>query len=127
MPTALPQLIRLDPDGSSAAEARRFVDECLARWGLEDQADDVQLVVDELVTNAIRHSRGQVTLAIARRLDRVVVQVQDPSPDAPVTGDDDVLADNGRGLLLVEQIAAEWGTTPTDDGKRVWAEVPVTE
>src|SRR5947209_4306861 len=107
MPTAFPQLIRLEPDGSSVATARRFVDDCLTRWGLSSQSDEIQLVADELVTNAIRHSRGPVTLALARRLDRVVVQVQDPSPDAPEPEAADLLADNGRGLLLVDEIAAD--------------------
>ena len=125
MPAALPQLIRLEPDGSSVAEARRFADECLRRWHLEDQADDVEVVVTELVTNAIRHSRGPVTLSIGRRLDRIIVQVQDPSPKPPEQEQAGILDDNGRGLLLVEEIASEWGSTPTDHGKRVWAELPV--
>src|SRR4051812_25491277 len=125
MPTGLPQIIQLDPDGESVATARGFVDDCLARWGLSDQADDVQLIVDELVTNAICHSRGPVTLAIGRRPSRIVVQVLDPSPDSPETESTDVLADSGRGLLLVEQLADDWGTTPVPEGKRVWAEVAV--
>jgi anti-sigma regulatory factor (Ser/Thr protein kinase) len=125
MPAALPQLIRLDPDGSSVAQARVFARDCLTRWGLDDQAADVELVVDELVTNAIRHSRGPVTLSIGRRLDRIVVQVQDPSPEHPEHERSGILADQGRGLLLVEQLAAGWGTTPVDDGKRVWAELAV--
>jgi anti-sigma regulatory factor (Ser/Thr protein kinase) len=125
MPAALPQLIHLDPDGSSVAQARLFARDCLDRWGLEDQAADVELVVDELVTNAIRHSRGPVTLSIGRRLDRIVVQVQDPSPAPPEHEHPGVLADQGRGLLLVEELATGWGTTPVDDGKRVWAELPV--
>ena len=125
MPAALPQLIRLDPDGSSVAQARLFVRDCLSRWGLDEQAADVELVVDELVTNAIRHSRGPVTLSIGRRLDRIVVQVQDPSPAEPEQEETGVLDDSGRGLLLVEQLAAGWGTTPMDEGKRVWAEMTV--
>jgi anti-sigma regulatory factor (Ser/Thr protein kinase) len=124
MPTGLPQVIRLNPDGQSVATARGFVDDCLTRWGLREQADDVQLIVGELVTNAIQNSRRPVTLAIARRLDRIVVQVQDASPESPEPESTDVLADSGRGLLLVDNLAADWGTTPTPDGKRVWAEVP---
>jgi anti-sigma regulatory factor (Ser/Thr protein kinase) len=125
MTAALPQLIRLDPDGSSVAEARRFAHECLSRWQLEEQAADVEIIVTELVTNAIRHSRGPVTLSIGRRLDRIVVQVQDPSPEPPEQEEAGVLDDNGRGLLLVEEIASGWGSTPTGDGKRVWAELSV--
>jgi anti-sigma regulatory factor (Ser/Thr protein kinase) len=125
MPAGLPQLIRLDPAGESVAAARHFAADLLGRWGLSEQADAVELVVDELVTNAIQHSRGPVTLAIGRRLDRIVVQVQDPSSAPPEPEQSDPLADSGRGLLLVEELATDWGTTPTPDGKRVWAEVPV--
>ena len=125
MPTGLPRILRLKPEGESVATARSFVDGCMARWGVTEQADDVQLIVDELVTNAIRYSRGPVTLTIGRRPDRIVVQVQDPSPATPQPDWGDVLADSGRGLLLVDELSADWGTTPTDDGKRVWAEVPV--
>jgi anti-sigma regulatory factor (Ser/Thr protein kinase) len=125
MPTGLPQTIRLDPAGESVATARSFADGCLARWGLSEQTDDVQLIVDELVTNAIQHGRGPVTLAIGRRPDRIVVQVQDPSRTPPEHGPGDLLADSGRGLLLVEELASEWGTTQMPDGKRVWAEVSV--
>ena len=125
MAAALPQLIRLEPDGSSVAAARRFAHDCLTRWQLEKQADNVELVVTELVTNAIRHGRGPVTLSIGRRLKRIVVQVQDPSPEQPAPDQPDVLADSGRGLLLVEELAADWGSTPTDGGKRVWAELPL--
>jgi hypothetical protein len=51
--------------------------------------------------------------------------VQDPSPEHPEHERSGILADQGRGLLLVEQLAAGWGTTPVDDGKRVWAELAV--
>src|SRR3954468_3866234 len=123
MPTGLPRILRLKPEGESVATARSFVDGCLARWGVTEQADDVQLIVDELVTNAIRYSRGPVTLTIGRRSDRIVVQVQDPSPTSPEAESTDVLADSGRGLMLVNNLAADWGTTPMPGGKRVWAEV----
>lgn len=121
------KVIRLDPDPSSVGTARRFVADCIRRWGLLDHADDALLVCDELVTNALRHARGPITLVVGRRSDRLVVHVEDdspypPEPAAAVAG---TLADSGRGLLLVDTLAADWGTKTTGAGKRVWAELLV--
>jgi anti-sigma regulatory factor (Ser/Thr protein kinase) len=124
MSSALPRVLRLPADATSAAAAREFVAECLERWGLDACADEAGLVVDELVTNAIKHARSPMTLSVAHRSDRVVVQVEDdssadPQP-RPATGS---LEESGRGLRLVSQMSLEWGTTPLPTGKRVWAEI----
>jgi anti-sigma regulatory factor (Ser/Thr protein kinase) len=122
--SAFPRIVRLPADVTSAGAAREFVAECLGQWGLEDCADEVGLVVDELVTNAIVHARSPVTLAVAHRSDRIVVQVEDGSPVDPepqlLTGQ---LDESGRGLRLVSTVAIEWGSTPLPTGKRVWAEI----
>lgn len=123
--SAVPRVIRLPPDPASVAAARRFVTDCLQNWGLVERADDLLTVSDELVTNAVRHARSPITLAVGRRPDRLVVQVEDesPSPPLPNLAVAGTLADTGRGLLLVDELSLDWGTTTVEAGKRVWAEL----
>ena len=83
--------------------------------------EDVELVVSELVTNAMRHGRGQIRMHLEVAPDRVVVGVQDqgggqPSPRLP-----DATDVNGRGLALVAILATEWGVRAgPGGGKVVW-------
>jgi len=105
------------------AAARMFVRQCTRDWGMDDPDDVAPLVVSELVTNALHHARGPVTLFVARRLDRMVLSVEDGSDElaeVEVTG---LLAESGRGLALVESLTRAWGEQPVPGGKRVWAEV----
>jgi anti-sigma regulatory factor (Ser/Thr protein kinase) len=122
--SALPKVIRLPADATSVAAARDFVTTCLTKWSVAEAADDIGLVVDELVTNAIKHARSPVTVSIAHRADRIIVNVEDESTDDPRP---DMLAgpmdEEGRGLRLVSHMAREWGSTRLPDGKRVWAEI----
>lgn len=105
----------------------------LAReWGLASLADDTQLVVSELVTNAVHASRsmahGTIGLWLASDQSRVAITVWDSSSDPPERVEASQDAENGRGLLLVEEISAQWGwyipvgqdRTP-GEGKLVWA------
>jgi len=62
-----------------------------------------------------------MTVHIARRTRHVHVAVRDGSPAEPVINREAGLTERGRGLMLVEAIAAHWGWLPTDDGKVVWA------
>jgi anti-sigma regulatory factor (Ser/Thr protein kinase) len=123
--TALPRAIRLDADVESVAVARRFVAEQVAAWDLDRCTEDVQLVVDELVSNALRHARSPITVTIGRRPTRLVVQVEDRSSEVPEPYPAESRADHGWGLVLIASLASSWGSTPLPGGKRVWAEIDV--
>jgi DNA-binding NarL/FixJ family response regulator len=115
----------LSADTSSASHARRFVDQVLSQWHCEDLLDDVQLLVSELVTNAVVHAGSDVEVAVRLLSDSVRIEVVDRAPVAALKpsepGDDD---ESGRGLLLVETLASAWGVEPMEHGKSVWFEVP---
>lgn len=106
--------------------ARRFTSRTLRRWRVEDVADEVLLVVSELVTNALVHTQGPVRVDLTLRGDRVRVCVIDSSPRAPAKP---VIVDwestGGRGLLLVEAVSEAFGSMPVAGGKQVWSEIVV--
>jgi anti-sigma regulatory factor (Ser/Thr protein kinase) len=84
---------------------------------------DIELLASELVTNVIRHAASPFTVIVRYDGNLVRVEVGDGSralPEARSPGVDD---ETGRGLLLLEALAAGWGVTPTLAGKRVWFEV----
>ncbi|MCQ0023456.1 ATP-binding protein [Streptomyces somaliensis DSM 40738] len=110
----------------SAGAARRLVDRALRLWGLEVVTDSAQLVVTELVANAVNHGRRDTIRVTASRVDRSVVQVAvvDLSRILPALLLRPVvdLAESGRGLLIVEALCpGRWGVEPLRWGKRVWA------
>ena len=118
----------LDPAAISAREARRFVMDALHRLALESYADAATLLVSELVTNAVLHAGGPVTLRVLARSSLLRVEVEDESAAIPVQRHFGAEAATGRGLLLVEAMAHEWGTTSTPTGgKVVWFELALEE
>ncbi|MEU3982064.1 SpoIIE family protein phosphatase [Streptomyces sp. NPDC026672] len=105
--------------------ARRFTRRTLRSWGVpEEHSDAVQLVVSELVTNALVHTDGQVRLDLTLVNHRFRVAVADTSPRSPVKpASIGWEATGGRGILLVEAMSATWGTVPVSGGKQVWADI----
>src|SRR5207302_10941640 len=104
--------------------ARRFVREALAT-APADQRDDAELVVAELVTNAVLHGAPPVTLRVRQAADVVRIEVHDTGRQRPIAVRAGVDAMTGSGLALVGSLSREWGVEPTPDGgKVVWAEVP---
>jgi anti-sigma regulatory factor (Ser/Thr protein kinase) len=111
--------------------AREFAVATLERWGATRRTEDVATVVSELVTNALRHAlpdsgathpSRRVRLGLVEPGPCVLCAVADPSRTPPVPKDADVLAETGRGLLVVGAFADRWGYTPPSDmGKVVWA------
>lgn len=115
----------LEADTSSARHARRFVDEVLSRWQCGPLLDDVQLLVSELVTNAVVHAGSEVEVAVRLLGDTVRIEVVDRAPVVPLRASQPAEeSESGRGLMLVETMASAWGVEPIDGGKSVWFEVP---
>lgn len=115
--------LELEQDPSAVGRARQFVRACCKDWGAEDPEDVASLVVSELVTNALHHAKGPVTLFVARRLDRIVVSVTDGSTEDAEVEIAGPLEEAGRGMLLVQSLTTAWGEQALPGGKRVWAEV----
>jgi anti-sigma regulatory factor (Ser/Thr protein kinase) len=113
--------------------ARLHTTQVLWEWGLAELSDSVELLVSELVTNAIRVSESMeqtssVRLWLRSDKSRVLMLVWDANPRPPVRIEASEDAEGGRGLLLVEAISDRWNWYPPNgmDGKIVWAEVSLS-
>jgi len=111
------------PDSPSASSvARRAVADACHAWQLPGLVEDAELVVTELVSNAVRHAPGDIHLLIVLRERFLHLSVRDCNPDPPRRRLPDVdSGEGGRGLLLLDAVAAGWGSIPAHGGKRVWA------
>jgi anti-anti-sigma regulatory factor len=107
---------------AAAAAAREIVSRACAGWQLPHLVDDAQVVVTELVSNAVRHAEGDLRLLVLLGDRLLHLSVADSSEKQPhlILPDPDT-GEGGRGLLLIDAIAAAWGSSPTPDGKVVWA------
>ncbi|MEO3806990.1 ATP-binding protein [Nonomuraea sp. B1E8] len=117
----------LPPRHASVPRARHAVRAQLLAWGLPHGSEAAELLVSELVTNAVRHARGPIRLRLSLTGDLLRCEVEDTSPDLPrlrPAGHDD---ESSRGLHLVEAIASGWGSTRTRRGKRVWFDLPLPQ
>jgi anti-sigma regulatory factor (Ser/Thr protein kinase) len=108
---------------SAAAHARHFAAAVVRGWGLPDTVDTLELLVSELVTNAVRHAGTPGEVHIAELVDRVRVDVTDASPIAPTQPHIDLTETSGRGLLLVRELSDAWGIDLRNHGKAVWFEL----
>ncbi|WP_055589125.1 SpoIIE family protein phosphatase [Streptacidiphilus griseoplanus] len=118
-------------DLHGVGEVRTFVRERLHEWGLEEQADALELMSSEVVTNALVHADSDVDFRLRHYDDRVRVDVRDADPTPPVP-EPVVLAnqpgsesEHGRGLVIVDVLASDWGNTPSGRGKTIWFEQTV--
>jgi anti-sigma regulatory factor (Ser/Thr protein kinase) len=109
-------------DPQAVAGARRFVRACLVTHHRGESADDVELVVSELATNAVRHASTAFSVTLASRLESLVLTVRDASDSQPSYVRDDPYGSGGRGLRIVDAHCSRWGISPAvDGGKEVWA------
>ncbi|MFD1663528.1 SpoIIE family protein phosphatase [Streptomyces caeni] len=98
----------------------------LTEWGLEQNAFTAELILSELITNAIRYGAEPITVRLIR--DRTLIfEVSDGSSTSPRLRRAGVTDEGGRGLFLVAQFAERWGTRYTPNGKVIWAEQPLHE
>ncbi|MEV6567204.1 SpoIIE family protein phosphatase [Streptomyces kronopolitis] len=111
----------LASDPSVVAEARSLTADRLTAWGLDGLVFTFELIVSELVTNAVRYGTGGIRLRLIRQ-DALFCEVSDASSSSPRMRHARTTDEGGRGLFLVAQLARRWGTRYTADGKIVWAE-----
>ncbi|MEU1200023.1 SpoIIE family protein phosphatase [Streptomyces sp. NPDC005813] len=120
---------RRDLQGVRAA--RTFVDHHLSSWGLAELTDPLQLVISEIVTNALIHAGSDVDVRLRAYADHVRLEVRDSDSNPPVPSplasseESNSEAEHGRGLLIVEALAEPWDSSPNGRGKTVSLNMPI--
>jgi anti-sigma regulatory factor (Ser/Thr protein kinase) len=115
---------------TAPACARGHARSVALEWGLADLADTAELLASELVTNALQASRRLaaqeipvIRLWLACNRTSLVIHVWDASQDLPARQQPDPGDESGRGLMIIDTLAARWGSYETQDGKVVWAQL----
>ncbi len=125
--------LALTHDPRAPGHARAWTESWLAAWEIDDEGVTT-LLVSELVTNAVKHTRAPSTLTLAVAGGMIEVGVTDGGsfrrvipaqrdvlrPASPL-----VLPESGRGLMIVEALSDSWGVTPVGKGKQIWFRRPV--
>ncbi|MEV5842993.1 SpoIIE family protein phosphatase [Streptomyces sp. NPDC051985] len=109
-------------DPEHVARARTLTSGQLGAWQLDELSFTTELVVSELVTNAIRYGGSPIQLRLIRDTTMLITEVSDGSSTAPHLRRARVFDEGGRGLLLVAQLTRRWGTRQTSAGKTIWCE-----
>ncbi|MGW0374177.1 SpoIIE family protein phosphatase [Streptomyces coeruleorubidus] len=112
-------------DPSAVAQTRKDVVAQLESWGLSDAVFVTELVVSELVTNAIRHAQPPIQLRLIHD-NTLICEVSDGGNTAPHLRRARTYDEGGRGLLLVAQLTGRWGTRQGAWGKTIWAEQTIS-
>ncbi|WP_236028733.1 ATP-binding protein [Paractinoplanes lichenicola] len=132
-PEAIAEIGRPDPDHrfgldlepalGAARRARELITEACARWERPELAGPACIVVTELVNNVVVHARTPMVVLVAAHGDGLSVAVRDRSDHVPTFSGSPVppTAYGGRGMLLIDSVAAHWGSLRLDGGKVVWA------
>lgn len=117
---------RLPREPRSVGRARELARDQLTAWGLDELVDTTELLVSELVTNALRYGEGEIRLRLLR--DRTLVcEVWDAGLVQPRRRRARDTDEGGRGLQLVGLLSAAWGARRTPRGKTVWFELPLPD
>ncbi len=111
----------LPADPAVVSEVRASALRQLTDWGLDEAAFAAELILSELVTNAVRHGTGPIRVRLLH--DRTLIcEVSDTSSTAPHLRRAASTDEGGRGLFLVAQLSQTWGTRYLSEGKVIWAE-----
>jgi two-component sensor histidine kinase len=129
-PALMPQAqlaLSLAPKPHEVQRVRHEVQRTLAIWGCADSADEVLVVVSELITNAVRHAPCPEINFVATYGEGVLLlEVDDGSTAPPIPQRHLADAESGRGLDIVQSLVSDWGWTPRADGmKTTWAVIQV--
>jgi anti-sigma regulatory factor (Ser/Thr protein kinase) len=115
-----PASVVLSADSTAPSAARAFVRQHMPDGELRSRLPTAELLVSELVTNAVRYGKGEsIRVAVDQGDRRLVVSVSDSNPALPQRRDDED-AYGGRGIVLVDALASGWGAEESGDGKTVW-------
>ncbi|WP_258053296.1 SpoIIE family protein phosphatase [Streptomyces sp. Ru72] len=122
--TAHVAAMEVPADPAAVADTRSWALDRLAAWGLDDHSFVTELVVSELVTNAIRYGQPPIQLRLLN-VGNLICEVSDASSTAPHMRRARLSDEGGRGLLLVAQLTHRWGTRHSRQGKTIWCEQPI--
>ncbi|MFD0052030.1 ATP-binding protein, partial [Actinomycetes bacterium NPDC127524] len=115
-----------EKDAAWPRRLRRLVRASLTHWGRPDLVETAELLVTELATNALRHGSGpDIGVRVSMPSDHLKIEVNDGSPLRPELRHAELYDEGGRGLFIVECLAAEWGVSP--DGATTWCTLPLTK
>ncbi|GCE01437.1 SpoIIE family protein phosphatase [Embleya hyalina] len=116
----------LPAEPAVVSRARELSRKTLTEWGLDPLVDITELLVSELVTNALRYGAGPIRLRLLRGR-ALLCEVADAGTTLPRMREADDTDEGGRGLQLVNQLAERWGSRKSGHGKTVWFELPLPE
>jgi hypothetical protein len=112
----------------SVPTARHLTCTTLVGWGLVcERVEVAELLVSELVGNAVEYGGGRIRLSLAVRNGTFRCEVEDENPEMPHMRHAGPYDEAGRGLFLVDVLSTRWGGDPTERGKAVWFELPTSE
>lgn len=115
--------VSLPRDLSSLRSARNFVRETFSFASPADR-DSAELIVSELVTNALEHGKGEIVVRAVAREGSLYLSVSDDESNEPQLRQVNATSSRGRGLLIVDRLSSRWGVTPSaGGGKAVWAAI----
>lgn len=121
------RVLDADSEVIAGSRARELLRKALGEWGLSAIHEDAELVVTELVTNAVIHGGSTFRLQLSRTAAALRIEVVDDGAGTPEPRPQDDEAEGGRGIMLVDAMSSSWGVEDVPQGKLVWAEIAIPQ